>query len=354
MPGDKKKPRGYLLGCLSFLSVVFLLAASVLAIDVNAFLNRPVVDPNQTRQLIIPEGTSWPGVVKILRDEGFISRPLYFEVWARQHQLPQNVKAGRFQLTGPVSLQQLAEHLQKGGEAEEISLTVPEGFSIFLIADRIDAAGIASRAEFLRAARDPEALKAAGIPGESFEGYLFPDTYRFFTGVSASEIIQTLHKRHLKVWNELLAAHPGALEQAARLKLSNHDLVTLASLVEKESSANAERPLIARVFLNRLQKNMRLQTDPTCVYAEDTYRAVPHPKYCKDPLNRYSTYVIDGLPPGPIANPGRSSLVAALKPDTSPEAQEFLFFVARRDGSGRHHFTKTYDEHRQAVRQFLK
>lgn len=346
--------RGCMRAAVTFCIAVLLLASGVISLDVRAFLERPVVEADQSVVVAIPPGSSWKQVVKILDEHGLLHRPMYFDIWARRHGLPNRVKAGRLTFTGPLDLAAFAAVLEKGGDADEISVTIPEGYSIFHIADRLEAQNIVSRAQFLRAARDREFLAEHKIPGESAEGYLFPDTYRFRLGVTAPEIVQAMVQRHEKVWTDLLANHPGKLEGLAKLDLTERDIVTLASLIEKESGARSERPKIARVFLNRLAKKMRLQTDPTCVYAEDTYREVPHPKYCKDPLNRYSTYVIDGLPPGPIANPGRSSLEAALMPSQAPQDFEMLYFVARRDGSGTHYFSRTYDEHRKAVNTYLK
>ncbi len=345
-------------GCLRavgvFVTLVLLLASVVVGLDINTFLERPVVPENEVIHVVIPPGTSWNGVIQILETQAMISRPLYFNIWGRRRGLPDRVRAGRYTFVGPVSLSELEASLQEGGAADEVTITIPEGLTIFHIADRLDKSGVVSRLDFLRAARNPETLQKFGIIGDSMEGYLFPDTYRFRLGVSADELVQKMYERHQKVWTTLVASHPDALGDLSKHGLTAPDVVILASLIEKESNARTERSRIARVFLNRIDKKMRLQTDPTCVYGEDTYREIPHPRYCKDPLNRYSTYVIDGLPPGPIANPGKGSLEAALLPSKIPEDKNYLFFVARRDGSGAHHFSNTFAEHRRAVRKFLK
>jgi UPF0755 protein len=215
----------------------------------------------------------------------------------------------------------------------------------------LESVNLVTRNAFLDAARSSELLTELNVSADSFEGYLFPDTYRFSRNTGAEAIIRRMNARFEEVYQELQSTNPAAEDVQ---DFSKHQIVTLASLIEKETRATHERPLISRVFLNRLEKKMKLQTDPTCVYGEETYREVPHPRYCRDRLNRYSTYVIDGLPPGPIASPGRASLKAALQPDTSPEAKTYLFFVARRDGSGAHHFTRTYDEHKKLVKKYLK
>jgi UPF0755 protein len=236
-----------------------------------------------------------------------------------------------------------------------ISLLIPEGWTIFHIAERTDALGLCPRDAFLRAARDPQALAAADLTGrDSFEGYLFPATYPIPPDLGCERLVARLHQEHQRRWRQLATTHAEQLAALEAQGFDQHALLTLASLVERESGVGSERPTIARVFYNRLAIKMRLQTDPTCVYGEDTYRLKPSPALCKDRSSRYSTYVIDGLPPGPIANPGLDSLRAVLRPDERPEAREYLFFVANRDGSGSHVFSKTFDEHRAAIQHHLR
>jgi UPF0755 protein len=332
-----------------------LLTAAAVQMHYRSYIKQPVLEQGQSHTLVIPRNTTWPEVVSILERSGLVERPSYFEYWARRRHLPAAVKAGTYELAGPMTLSELDDVLREGGLVEETEVTFPEGLTIFHMADRVDRAGLASRKEFLRAARDEELLAEAGIEADSFEGYLFPDTYRFRKGASVDEIIKRLNGRWQAVWMSLEGQFGEQMESLAdEYGFDRHQFVTFASIVERETSLNEERDLIARVFYNRLDSDMRLQTDPTCVYGEETYDKVPTPQMCKDKLNRYSTYVIDGLPPGPIANPGRASLSAALNPSAKPEATRYLFFVARRDGTGRHHFSETYAEHRRAIRQFLK
>jgi len=226
---------------------------------------------------------------------------------------------------------------------------------IFHIAERLEALQVCSRQAFLDAARDPRLLHEHDVPGESFEGYLFPDTYEMDRGTSATDIVVRLHEKWESEWAKIEEARPDAIgAMKTQYGLSAHDVVTLASIVVKETNHDPERPTVARVFLNRIQRGMKLQTDPTCVYGEETFRDVPSPGACKDKLNRYSTYVIEGLPPGPISNPGRASLEAALSPDKGKDAREYLFFVAKRDGTGAHFFSKTYEEHKRAIDRYLR
>ncbi|RDV39306.1 endolytic transglycosylase MltG [Bradymonadaceae bacterium TMQ3] len=335
------------------LIVVGAAAAGVYA-HYQRVITRPVLEEGETRTLVIPEGTAWPGVVSRVADAGLVEPAHYFDVWGRRSGLAKEAKAGTFHLAGPLSLEELASVVRRGGLAEEVAVTIPEGWTIFHIADRIEAIGLGSRSEFLEKAHDPVFLEELGIEGESVEGYLFPDTYRFHQGASAEAVIRRLHARWEAVIGPLVEVHRPALEALkSDYGFELHDVVIMASLVERETGVKSERERVARVFYNRLDRGMRLQTDPTCVYGAETYREVPHPRYCHDKLNRYSTYVIDGLTPGPIANPGQASLLAALKPSEEPEDLAFLYFVARRDGQGGHHFSKTYQEHREAIRKYL-
>jgi UPF0755 protein len=307
--------------------------------------------------IVVEEGAGWRLVTRQLDDAGLVEHPLYLEVWARRHGLPEQVKSGTYTLRGPLTLPQLARALSLGGPAG-IALTVPEGWTIYHIAERVEALGICSGEDFLREATDPALLDELGLKARysapSMEGYLFPETYHFNAKTPASAVIKRMHAEFERRWARLEAAHPEALAAMMRVhKLNRHQLITLASLVERESSLDAERPTIARVFLNRLAQKMRLQTDPSCTYGPMTFRKAPTPVLCKDKASRYSTYVIPGLPPGPIANPGAAALEAALNPDPSPAAREYLFFVAARDGSGGHVFTKSFDDHKAAVKRHL-
>lgn len=349
MPKSSEPPKLWarvVVGTAFFAVMLGLLGAAGLGVHYVSWSQRPVMEEGRVN-VVIPPGTSWSGVVEQLADAGVVSQPRYFDLWGRREGLPAVVKAGTYTFEGPLDLAQLRTLLEEGGRVAEVSVTIPEGFNIWAIAGRLDELGLVDAQKFVDASRDPAALEKAGIKGESFEGYLFPDTYRFATGSTAEDLIDRMHKRFLKVWEEL--GKPAEFRG-----LDTHELVTLASIVEKETAAPAERPLIARVFYNRLDVGMRLQTDPTCVYSEDRWDDPPTPQDCKDPLNRYSTYVIDGLPPGPIANPGRAALAAVLAPDEADEHAGVLYFVAVGDGSGKHSFSKTLQEHNAAVQELIR
>ena len=157
-----------------------------------------------------------------------------------------------------------------------------------------------------------------------------------------------MHNRFRAVWADLNVKHVNAT------KLSDIELLTLASMVEKEMVQSSEAPIIARVFLNRLEKGMKLQSDPTYVYSEARYGQKPTRSDRLKKGNPYNTDQIDGLPPGPIANAGRIALLAALQPASSKSSRKLLYFVAKRDGTGEHHFSKSYSEHRKAIKRYLK
>ncbi len=334
-----------IVGCGFFAVTIALIAAATISVHYATWRQRPVMAEGRVN-VIVPKGTSWSGVVDLLAEAGVVTQPRYFDFWGRQEGLPSRVKAGAYTFEGPLAAADLARMLSEGGRVAEIAVTVPEGFNIWAIAARLDEAGLVNRTQFLAAVRDPSALAKAGITGESFEGYLFPDTYRFATGSTAPQIVDRMYQRFVEVYTEL--GNPPELHG-----LNLHELVTLASIVEKETAAAAERPLIARVFYNRLAINMKLQTDPTCVYSEERWSHPPTPADCKDPLNRYSTYVVARLPPGPIAAPGKAALQAVLHPDASPDNEGVLYFVAIGDGSGRHTFSRTLEEHNAAIKQLI-
>jgi len=319
-------------------------------------LSQPVLEAGETETVVIPEGADWSETVGALRRAGLVEYDAYFEIWARWSELPRDVKAGTYHFEGPLAMRRLGRRLREGGvSSREVRITIPEGWTIYHIADWLADKGLVGREAFLEAVRDPELLEEFEIPGKSFEGYLYPDTYRFAENATVEHVVRKMHERWREVWEEVRRQNGESLETLRQIYgFDRHEVVVLASLVEAESRVESERGIIARVMLNRLDEDMRLQTDPTCVYGPDSYKKVPTPSMCNDPSNRYSTYVNDGLPPGPIGNPGRGSLEAAIAPATGKEVERYLFFVARQDGTGEHAFSKTYREHRRMVRKYLK
>lgn len=261
----------------------------------------------------------------------------------------------------------LVHVLERSSRRPSVPVTIPEGFHRFDIATRLEKQGVVPKDVFLRISADPQFLselgvvKTDGTVAESAEGYLFPATYRFPVDSDAREIVRRLVGETEKRFTALAAQHGDGVERLrSQFGFGRREILTLASVVEKEAAVADERPIIASVFLNRLEdpnfKPKRLQSDPTAMYgcfAEPEtipacagFTGKASPAINRDPRNRYSTYVNDGLPPGPIGNPGESSIAAVLAPSTT----KYLFFVAK--GGGRHTFSETLEQHNEAVKKW--
>lgn len=194
------------------------------------------------------------------------------------------------------------------------------------------------------------APRTDGVAATWLEGFLYPDTYFFPDDVTTRDVVERAARQFVKVWNDLAAAHPDAMRAHAEAGRSPAALIVLASLVEEETQDPAEAARIAGVFLNRLDKGMRLETDPTLMYRPDRVARAPTPAERRDATNPYNTYKIPGLPPGPICSPGKGALRAVL----APEQHDYLFFVARRDGSRQHAFATTLAEHEANIDRYLR
>ena len=282
----------------------------------------------------IPSGSDLRQIARTLADAGAISSPRAFVLAARFAGLDRRLQSGDYQLDPGVSFPALLAVL-RDGRGRFATVTIPEGWRIEQIADRLAAAGVCSREAFIPVTRDRSLLAELAIPGPSAEGFLFPDTYSLQLPSDPADVIRTMRRQFDKVWGELTAGTPPRT-------LSPLAAVTLASIVERETAAPEERPLVAAVFLNRLRLGMPLQADPTVIYGIDAFDGNIRRRDLKA-ANPYNTYVIRGLPPGPIANPGRAALAAVL----APAAADFLYFVARADGT--HQFSRTLAEHNRAV-----
>jgi UPF0755 protein len=219
-------------------------------------------------------------------------------------------------------------------------ITIPEGYRITEIATLLQSEGLANKEIFIQQTRDKDLIKSLDISAENLEGYLFPETYHFSKFTQEKKIVKTM----VATFKEKVLK-PQLLKKAQESSLSWHKIITLASLIEKETGLDSERKIISSVFHNRLKKNMRLQTDPTVIYAIEKFDGNIRKRDLKID-SPYNTYRYKGLPPGPIANPGLKSIVAAI----SPIESEYLYFVSRKDGS--HHFSPTLKEHNRAVQKY--
>ena len=245
---------------------------------------------------------------------------------------------GEYELSAGWSTRTILDRLISG-RVVTYEVVLPEGIRASEVALRLEAAGLADAEEFLAVTRDAEFTRSLGIEADGLEGFLYPETYRLPRKLAAQEIAKIFVAQFDQIWNEI---DPNIRDQS----MSRLEIVTLASIVEKETAAPEERPLIAAVFHNRLRLGMRLETDPTVIYGIPDFDGNITRSHLRDRSNTYNTYKIRGLPPGPIANPGVDALLAVLQPAES----DFLYFVSRNDGT--HHFSKTYREHTNAVRRY--
>jgi len=296
---------------------------------------------DDTRVVVnIAPGESFNAFAAGLERLDIITSQLRFKILARLKGEDKHIKAGEYAFSAAMTPMQVLDTVVNARVLLH-RLTIPEGHTIAQITAEITQAGISDAQAFEALARGPDLIATLGRDLPSLEGYLFPDTYYFPRQVPAHTIIATM------VRNFEDQITDDWRERALELNMSLHELVTLASIIEKETGHPAERPLIASVFHNRLQRNMRLESDPTAVYGIENFDGRITRQHLRTPTP-YNTYQIRGLPPGPIANPGRAAIEAALYPAET----DYLFFVSRNDGT--HHFSPTYAEHNEAVRRYQR
>lgn len=290
--------------------------------------------------VLIPPKTSFQGIQDILIAEGIIRADGRFGLLARVLRVSQQLKAGEYLFEASQTPLQVLSILKKGSVFSR-PVTITEGANIYQVADTMDKGGWVGRERFLELVQDPLFIQELDLNVNSLEGYLFPDTYYFSRGQNERDVIRKTVNRLKEVFDEVVKSTGGAPD------LSRHELLTLASIVEKETAISTERPLIAGVFLNRLKKGMRLQADPTVIYGLTKFDGNLTRRDLKSP-SPYNTYVIKGLPPGPIGNPGRAAIEAVV----NPAKGAYLYFVSKNDGA--HHFSKTLAEHNRAVVRYQK
>ena len=327
--GNRKK-RG--LGAGGFFLALFLIA--LLAVGAAAWMIFTPFGPSTETFIDIAPGSSTTRIAQQLESAGVIRNQFAFDLWrwVRKGKL----KAGEYRFDHPTPLTDVYDRIARG-DVYTVAVTVPEGASIFDVAARLEQAGIATRTEFLdQQARLAELVADIDPQAKTLEGYLFPDTYRFPRKTTPAQIAAAM-VRQFRVE-----------ATAIGLKRNVHQVVTLASLVERESALDSERPLIASVFENRLAKHMPLMTDPSVIYGlevKNEWRGAIHQRDLKRDTP-YNTYVHAGLPPGPVANPGLPSLRAAMDPAQS----KYLYFVAAgANPQGKSLFSTTLEEHTRNV-----
>ncbi len=313
----------------------------------------------------IARGMTLPAISELLSKKGVIGSPVTFRVYAKARKLSGKVRSGTYRFAGETTPEMVLNMLVAGAKELEIAVTIPEGRHLLEVIGVIDSHGIAPADMLEKIARDPAFLKEMNIPGPTIDGYLFPDTYRFRPNTKPRVVLTRMVARHREVWADISSRHAKRLSKLKEdMGWSDHDILTMASIVEKEAVVDRERSTIAQVFINRLRspkfQPKRLETDPTIRYG----CSVPLKKSagCKkwDPSQRlrraqlddsdnlYNTYQHEGLPPGPICNPGAKAIEATVTPDGSG----FFFFVARNDGT--HVFSKTLRQHQRGVDKYQK
>jgi UPF0755 protein len=318
-----------------------LLLLIVVAVLGAGFLYWALIVPHGGPQgpafVVIEPGTPTQAMAQTLARAGVIRSEWSF-LLARALNRNAKLQAGEYRFEGPASTWQVFNKIARG-DIFYYELRVPEGANMFDIAAQLDQMGLMKADVFLTAARDITSIRDIASSAPTSEGYLFPSTYRVARHTTAQQIVREMTNNFRKVWTEL----GGPSEDVNRV-------VTLASLVEKETAVPAERPSVASVYVNRLRAGMKLDCDPTTIYAallQGKYRGTIY-RSDLDSTHPYNTYRHSGLPPGPIANPGRESLTAALRPADT----RHLFFVAKGDGSGAHVFSENLAQHNAAVDQY--
>lgn len=310
----------------------------------KGYLLSPVNSGNNTPvNITIPENSSVIKIGTMLENAGIIRNNYVFKYYVRYRKLDAKLQAGNYNLSPAMPLSQVADTLLKA-DKERLIFTIPEGYTVKQIAKLLADKGIVNYDKFLDITLNNKYsysfLNYSATLNNPLEGYLFPDTYYIPKDFGEKEIISMMLKRFDEVFDDKMRL------QAEKLRLSIPQVVTMASLIEREAKISEERPRIAGVFYNRIKKNMRLESCATVQYVLGKTKPVLLYEDLKIP-SPYNTYRNSGLPPGPIASPGKASLFAALSPDKTA----YLYFVAKSDGS--HYFSKTLAEHNNAKRKYL-
>jgi len=275
-----------------------------------------------------------------LEEKSFIRHSLAIRILAKFQKKDRLVMAGEYELSPSMTPQQILDAMVEGKMVLK-KVTVKEGSTLKEIGLLLESAGVVLSSDFNVALQDAKLREDLKVPAESLEGYLFPETYRFPRNTPARKVIQMMRGQLDKAWNERWNL------RLLELQLTKHQILTLASIIEKESGKIEELPYVSSVFHNRLNRSMRLQSDPTVIYGIPNFNGNLTKTDLQTPT-AYNTYIIPGLPPGPIASPGANAIKAALYPATS----EYLFFVG--NGEGEHVFSETLEQHNEAVNRFQR
>ncbi len=321
--------------------VTFLLAVAfgLLALQINSWM-QPVDAPAAAQEPImvtIAPGSTSLSIGEALYDQGLVRHALVFRYYAKYRKLDQSLKAGNYLLEYGMSIDEILAELAAGNvHRPTVSVTIPEGFTLEQIAQRLSQRGLADYDEFMDLAISTVPVLGQSTPGMRYalEGYLYPDTYTFDEGVTAETILRRMQDRLNDIYTQEMR------ERTEELGLTTHEVVTLASLVEREVQVPDERELVASVLHNRLRVKMPLQICATVIYALGEHKTTVTLKDLEVD-SPYNTYKIRGIPPGPIASPGLKSLTAVLYPAKT----DYYYYSVKDDGTGGHYFGRTLAEH---------
>lgn len=316
--------------------VVFLLYFCYIAVYVTIVLVKPVKIQKDT-EVYVPKGASFSLIASLFREKGIIKDEQVFIITGKILRIEKRARAGYYLITRDMRGIDVIKKLLEG-RVIEYPLTVVEGDSLYEIADKLGNINPEFKNEIWKIAYDKEFLESLNIKSPSIEGYLFPSTYNIPKGMSIEEILTMMVKKFWRVYNEKL------IEETETRGWTVGEVLTLASIIEKEAKTDEEKPLISAVYHNRLKLGMPLQADPTTIYGIKRFKEGVTKKDLKN-KTPYNTYIIKGLPPGPIASPGLKSILAALYPAKVP----YLYFVSRGDGT--HEFSSDYKRHLSAINQ---
>ena len=320
-----------------------MVALGVAAYQTIRWAEGPVIPAQEhppSKVVVIPDGSTFQHVASLLEREGLIKSRSVFVLLGKSQSVDRKVHAGEYELNPGMTPAEILSKLLNG-QVLLHPLTIPEGLTIAQIADVASEQGLTDPAEFLRLANDRAFIASLGIKAETLEGYLYPNTYKFPRPIKARELLVAMVEQLRQV------VGPDLLARMQELKMTMHEALTLASVIEKETGSGGERPEISAVFHNRLKKHIPLQSDPTVIYGLPAFDGNLHKKDLSSP-SPYNTYRVQGLPPGPIANPGIQAIRATLYPSDSHS----LYFVSRNDGT--HQFSATLIEHNKAVEKYQK
>lgn len=342
---------------LVIILVVMIIIGLVAVAGINYFyqgLLEPV-DPAADEEFVlveIPSGAGGEVIAEILEQEGLIQNPIAFRYYVRSNNLGHTFMAGIYQLSPSMDVEQIIQKLQSGDVySETIWFTIPEGYTIEQMAERLEQETLVEKERFLELAEDPTPVIIEVLPYLNeindpdikylLEGYLFPDTYELNISADEEEIIKLMLRRMKRVVTDLTG-----VESIDHMDRSLHELLTMASIVEREGRVDHERERIAGVFMNRLEIDQRLESCATIQYILGETKEFLTFQDLELP-SPYNTYQHGGMPPGPIAAPGEKAISATL----NPEAHEYYYFNYKYDDSGEHYFSKTLEEHNQNVRR---